>query len=89
MTEIWDIQRYVEAHPEDSEQCWHLAKKLYMAWEYRLALDHLQVSQNDWSHRLNVRRYLSASYYRLGRDDEAATELNAAIIEWPDEIGLR
>lgn len=89
MAEMWDIARYVEDHPEDHEQRWRLAKKLYMAWEYRLALEHLQVLKSEWGPRVNVRRYLAATYYRLGRYEEAATELEGAVKEWPDELGLR
>lgn len=89
MTEIWDIARYVEEHPDDYEQRWRLAKKLYTAWEYRLALEHLQVLRNEWQQKLNVVRYLAATYYRLGRYDEAAGELRSAIETWPQEIGLR
>jgi hypothetical protein len=89
MAEIWDIARYVEEHPEDHDQRWRLAKKLYMAWEYRLALEHLQVLKNEWEHKVNVVRYLAATYYRLGRYEEAIRELESAIENWPDELGLR
>ena len=88
MAEIWDIARYVEANPDDHEQRWRLAKKLYTAWEYRLALEHLQILKNEGQNRLNILRYLSATYYRLGRYEEATSELNAAIAVWPDEVGL-
>lgn len=89
MTEMWDIARYVEDNPEDLDQRWRLAKKLYMAWEYRLALEHLQILRNEWPDHLNIVRYLAATYYRLGRYDDAIEELNIAIAEWPGEIGLR
>ncbi len=89
MAEMWDIAKYVEEHPDDYEQRWRLAKKLYAAWEYRLALEHLQVLRNEWQKKLNVVRYLSATYYRLGRYDEAMEELREAIETWPQEIGLR
>lgn len=88
MAEVWDIARYVEDHPDDYAQRWRLAKKLYMAWEYRLALEHLQVLKNDGHNRLNVVRYLAATYYRLGRYDEAVRELDEALETWPDEVGL-
>lgn len=83
MAEVWDIAKYVEEHPDDYEQRWRLAKKLYAAWEYRLALEHLQVLRNEWQKRLNVVRYLAATYYRLGRYDEAVAELREAIETWP------
>lgn len=88
MTEIWDIARYIEEHPDDHEQRWRLAKKLYTAWEYRLALEHLQVLKNEWQRKINVTRYLAATYYRLGRYDEAAAELREGLETWPKEIGL-
>lgn len=88
MAEMWDISHYVEGHPDDYEQRWRLAKKLYMAWEYRLALEHLQVLRNEWDRRVNVVRYLAATYYRLGRYTEAINELDTALEFWPDEIGL-
>lgn len=86
--EIWDIARYVEDHPEDFDKRWRLAKKLYMAWEYRLALEHLLILKQEWQERVNVVRYLAATYYRLGRYDEATNELTQAIQKWPQEIGL-
>ena len=88
MAEIWDIARYVEANPDDHEQRWRLAKKLYTAWEYRLALEHLQILRDEGQERINILRYLAATYYRLGRYDEAQAELKNAISIWPDEIGL-
>lgn len=88
MTDVWDIAHYVEAHPDNHAQRWRLAKKLYMAWEYRLALEHLQVLKNEWERQINVSRYLAATYYRLSRYDDAIRELESAISEWPDEVGL-
>jgi len=88
MAEIWDIARYVEANPDDHEQRWRLAKKLYTAWEYRLALEHLQILKNEGQERINILRYLAATYYRLGRYEEASKELRNAIEIWPSEIGL-
>ena len=89
MADVWDIARHVEEHPEDYEQRWRLAKKLYMGWEYRLALEHLQVLKNEWVPKINVGRYLAAAYYRLGRYDEAIAELEEAIGAWPEEVTLR
>lgn len=88
MAEIWDIARYVESNPDDHEQRWRLAKKLYTAWEYRLALEHLQVLKNEGQERINIARYLAATYYRLGRYEESVAELSEAISIWSDEIGL-
>lgn len=89
MAELWDIARHVEENPDDHEERWRLAKKLYMAWEYRLALEHLQVLRKDWEPRINVVRYLGATYYRLGRYDEAIDALRPGVEIWPEEIGLR
>lgn len=88
MADIWDIARYVEANPDDHEQRWRLAKKLYTAWEYRLALEHLQILKNEGPKRINILRYLGATYYRVGRYEESIRELETAISEWPEEIGL-
>lgn len=88
MTDVWDIAQYVEAHPDDHVQRWRLAKKLYMSWEYRLALEHLQVLKNEWERTINVSRYLAATYYRLSRYDDAIRELKSAISNWPEELGL-
>lgn len=88
MTEIWDLARFVEDHPDDRDQRWRLAKKLYTAWEYRLALEHLQVLKNEWPQKINVRRYLAATYYRLGRYEEAINELEGSLENWAGEIGL-
>jgi tetratricopeptide (TPR) repeat protein len=89
MTDVWEISKYVEAHPENYEQRWRLAKKLYMSWEYRLALEHLQVLKNEWDPKENVRRYLGATLYRLKRFEEAIEELKQAIELFPDELVFR
>lgn len=89
MSDLWDLAAFVEDHPEDYPQRWLLAKQLYAAHEYRLALEHLLVLKNEWNPHLNARRYLGAVYYRMGRYTEAAQALREAIREWPDEIGLR
>ena len=88
MSEIWDLSQYVEAHPDSYRQRWRLAKKLYKANEHRLALEHLQVLKNNWEPKLNVTRYLAATYFRLSRHDEAIRELEGAVEDWPHEIGL-
>ncbi len=88
MSDVWDIAQYVEAHPDNHDQRWRLAKKLYMAWEYRLALEHLQVLENEWDKKISLSRYLAATYYRLSRYDDAIRELERAISKWPDELGL-
>lgn len=88
MANQWDVAKYVEEHPDDYPQRWRLAKKLYLHWEYRLALEHLQVLRNEWKPRINVIRFLAATYYRLGRHEEAQKELRQALVRWPKEKGL-
>ena len=89
MAEIWDVAAHVESNPDDHAQRWRLAKKLYSAHEYRLALEHLNILKKEWTPKMNVHRYLAATYFRLGRYEEAINELEDSIQEWPDEIGLR
>ncbi|MDQ1256412.1 MAG: hypothetical protein QG656_1008 [Candidatus Hydrogenedentes bacterium] len=88
MTDQWDIAKYVENHPDDYEQRWRLAKKLYQSGEHRLAVEHLQVLRNEWVPKITVARYLAASQYRLHRYAEAAQTLAQAIEVWPDDVGL-
>lgn len=89
MPTLDELQRHIEAHPNDHAERWRLAKKLYAACEYRQALEHLRLLKRDWKRRQNVCRYLAATYYRLGRYDDGIAELEFAIREWPDETGLR
>jgi hypothetical protein len=89
MADIWDIAKYVEDHPDNFEQRWRLAKKMYSSWEYRLALEHLQVLENEWQPKLNVTRYLAATQYRLGRYDEAVEVIRRGLKIWPNELCLR
>lgn len=89
MADLWELSRYVEAHPEDYPQRWRLAKKCYLDREYRLALEHLQVLKNEWKPKLSMRRYLAAVYFRMGRYEESIAELAEAIDLWPEELALR
>ena len=89
MSDLRELITYIEIHPCDYPKRWKLAKKLYAGCEYRQALEHLQVLKREWTPRINVVRYLSATYYRLSRYDEALAELEEAITQWPDEIPLR
>jgi hypothetical protein len=88
MTDIHELTSCVESNPNDHDKRWRLAKKLYMATDYRNALGHLLVLQTNWTPKVNVLRYLAATYYRLGRHDEAIAELKSGIKEWPEEIPL-
>ena len=88
MTDVWDVARYVESHPENKEQRWRLAKKFYLADEYRHAAEHLSILSNEMPESINVRRYLAATLFRLNRFDDAVRVLGEAIAKWPDEPGL-
>ncbi|MFO7973904.1 MAG: BTAD domain-containing putative transcriptional regulator [Candidatus Hydrogenedentota bacterium] len=89
MAELQDIETYLIEHPDDHAQRWRLTKKLYMACEYRDALSHLLILKRNTEWKLNYSRYLAATYYRLGRYEEALQELETAITTWPHEIPLR
>ncbi len=89
MAELHDIEAHLLENPGDHAQRWRLAKKLYMAREYRDALAHLLILKRNTEWKLNHSRYLAATYYRLGRYDEAIKQLLEAIATWPDEIPLR
>lgn len=86
--DLEELSQYVFIHPEDYQRRWTLAKKLYMAWEYGDALKHLLILKKNWTRKLNVLRYLAATYYRLGRYDEAIAELQAITQQWPNEIAV-
>ena len=87
--DLSELTSFVEAHPDDHEQRWRLAKKLYMDCEYRQALEHLQILRDTWRPRVNVSRYLAATCYRLGRYDDALKELTTALQRWPHEVALK
>ena len=86
MSDLRELTDYVSEHPDAYDYRWRLAKKLYMAWEYKEALKHLLVLKSDWTRHLNVLRYLAATYYRLGRYEEAIQELEEILRQWPGEI---
>jgi len=89
MADIAELKQYVEGHPGDHEKRWWLAKRLYKAGDYAAALEHLVYLKAQWDPKLNVRRYLAATYYRLARFPEAVMELQEAIGLWPDDIPVR
>ena len=86
MSTIKDLTDWVDLHPDDHEQRWWLAKKLYKNSEYEAALEHLLILRKRWKPKLNVARYLAATYYRLGKYPEAIAELEQAVEDWPEEI---
>jgi len=89
MATIQDLTDWVDLHPDDHEQRWWLAKKLYKNSDYEAALEHLLVLRSRWKPKLNVVRYLAATHYRLGKYPEAIAELENAVENWPEEIPVR
>ncbi|HUW59491.1 MAG TPA: tetratricopeptide repeat protein [Candidatus Bathyarchaeia archaeon] len=89
MATIKDLTDWVDLHPDDHEQRWWLAKKLYKNSEYEAALEHLLLLRKRWQPKLNVARYLAATHYRLGKYPEAIAELEQAVEDWPEEIPVR
>lgn len=88
MGDLEELSEQVESTPDDYELRWGLAKKLYKSGDYRAALKHLQTLRERWTPKINVARYLAATYYRLGRYDQSIAELEDAVTEWPDEMAL-
>lgn len=87
--DLWALKQAIEENPSDHELRWKAAKRFYSACEYRHALEELQILRNEWEPRLNVVRYLAATYYRLGRYPEAIRELDAGLKTWPQEAALQ
>lgn len=88
MADVEEIRAYVESHPDDHKQRWRLAKKLYNTWDYRSALEQLLILREVWPEQVAVSRYLGATYFRLGKYDEAAEVLVEAIAKHPEEVSL-
>lgn len=86
--DLEELSRFVAAHPDDYAQRWRLAKKLYMAWEYTEAIKHLLILKKSWTRKLNVLRYLAATYYRLGKYEESISELREILQQWPSETAV-
>ena len=86
MSDLRELADYVVEHPEAYDCRWRLAKRLYMAWEYNEAQRHLLILKKNWNRKLNVLRYLAATYFRLGRYEEAIKELNDILVQWPSEV---
>lgn len=88
MADIDEIRLYLESHPEDHKQRWRLAKKLYKAWDYRSALAELEILKGVWPDQVPVVRYLAATYFRLGKYDDAAAALLPVITRNPEDDSL-
>ncbi|NIA14784.1 MAG: tetratricopeptide repeat protein [Nitrospiraceae bacterium] len=87
--DISELNQHVRSHPNDHEQRWRLAKKLYRNGQHEAAVEHLQIVRQYRDDKLHVVRFLAATYYRLERYEEAAEELKEAVAAWPDELELR
>ena len=88
MADTWELTKFVEQHPENKDQRWRLAKKLYNERNYRMALEHLQILQNDWGDKSSVPRYLAATLMRLARFEEGVHVLEEAVKTWPNDAKL-
>lgn len=88
MADVEEIREYLDSHPEDHKQRWRLAKKLYKAWDYRSALDQLLLLREVWPDQVPVARYLAATYYRLGKYDDATEVLAQTLKTRPDDDAL-
>ena len=86
MVDIWELTKFVEDHPDNLDQRWRLVKAYYKDKDYRLALEHLLILQNELAEKKNLYRYLAATYYRLTRFEEAEKVVLAALAKWPGEL---
>lgn len=84
----WELQQYVEAHPENHDQRWRLAKRLYKEGEYRATLEHLQILTNELEMKPNLIRYHAATLTRLNRPTDAVNLLEKGSREWPEDAAL-
>jgi len=90
VSDLWELTSFVEDNPHNGEQRWRLAKKLYAAFEYRLALEHMQVLESDLGDTAdaNLYRYLGATYYRLQRYDQCLRALTRGLERFPEQPGI-
>lgn len=89
MTDIEELTQHLEQHPDDRDKRWLLAKQLYKSAHYEDARDHLLLLKKQWPLKLNITRYLAASYYRLNQYDEAVKTLRDVLDDWPKEVPMR
>ncbi len=85
MEDLTQLIEHVKQNPDDHNQRWRLAKKLYGNWEYRMALDHLKKLKEAWPNQQNVIHYLATTHYRVGNYDEAISELQALLEIYPSD----
>jgi tetratricopeptide (TPR) repeat protein len=88
MADADEIRVYLASYPDDHEQRWRLARKLYEQRDYALALAELLRLKAAWPDHVPLQRYLGATHYRLGQFSEAATVLEIAVSRKPGDVLL-
>lgn len=88
MADVDEIRVYIESYPDDHDQRWRLARKLYDGRDYEAALAELLRLKTAWPDHVPLQRYLGATHYRLGQFAEAATVLEIAVSRNPGDVLL-
>jgi tetratricopeptide (TPR) repeat protein len=88
MASAQEIRVYLESYPDDHDQRWRLARKLYEQRDYATALTELLRLKPVWPDHIPLQRYLAATHYRLQQFTEAATALEIAVSRNPDDVLL-
>ena len=88
MADADEIRVYLESYPDDHEQRWRLARKLYEQRAYTAALSELIRLRKSWPDHVPVQRYLGATHFRLGQFAEAASVLEMAVARNPGDVLL-
>lgn len=88
MEDLTALIEEVKQNPDDHNQRWRLAKKLYGNWDYRSALEHLKKLKEAWPNQQNVIHYLATTHYRVGNYEEAITELQGLLEIYPSDASV-
>lgn len=88
MADAQEIRVYLESYPDDHDQRWRLARKLYDQRDYAPALTELLRLKSAWPDHVPLQRYLGATHYRLDQFAEAATVLEIAVARNPGDVLL-
>lgn len=88
MADADEIRVYLESYPDDHDQRWRLARKLYEQRDYPPALVELLLLKVAWPDHVPVQRFLGATHYRLGQFAEAASVLEMAVARNPGDVLL-
>lgn len=88
MADIAEIRTYLASYPDDHQQRWRLARKLYEGGDYASALEELLRVREAWPDHLPLQRYIGATHYRLGQFAEAASVLERAVARNPGDVLL-